>query len=97
MKSSAKMAIEEAAERVEGLKREAAALEEELKDQTSAITERWEEAVGDLESLPITPRRSDVEVDIIAIAWEPHWLVAYSDTSGARRTRAIRAHEHWTM
>lgn len=92
MKSSAKLAIEEAGERVEGLKREAAALEEELTDQTAAITERWEEAAADLESVPITPRRSDVEVDILAIGWEPYWVVGYSDASGARRRQAIRAY-----
>ena len=91
MKSSAKMAIEEAEERIEGLQRETAALEEELKEQTASITERWQEAVENLETVPINPRRSDVEVDIIAIAWEPHWLIAYKDSSGARRTQTMRA------
>jgi hypothetical protein len=91
MKSSAKMAIDEAEERIEGLKRETAALEEELRDQTSTITERWEIAVEELETVPINPRRSDVEVDIVAIAWEPYWLVDCRDPSGAVRSHAVRA------
>jgi hypothetical protein len=91
MKSSAKLAVEEAEERIEGLQREVEALEEELKDQTAAITKRWDEAVEDLESVPINPRRNDVEVDTVAIAWEPYWLMAYSDASGARKSQAIPA------
>ncbi|MGW8181604.1 MAG: hypothetical protein ACWGQW_22975, partial [bacterium] len=92
MKSSAEMAIKEVEERVEGLKRDAEALAEELQDQTTTITERWDEAVENVESVPIAPRRSDVEVDIIAIAWEPYWLIGYSDKSGASRTQSILAH-----
>jgi hypothetical protein len=91
LKSSAKMAIEEAEERIEELKQEAAALEEELRGQTAAITERWEKAVENLETVAITPRRGDVDVDIIAVAWEPYWLIGYTDSSGARRTQTIRA------
>lgn len=92
MKSSARMAIEEAEERIESLKRETEALEEELKDQMSAITQRWEGAVEDLDSVPVNPRRADVEIDLVAIAWEPYWLVGYSDSSGVRKTKAIRAY-----
>ena len=93
MKSSAKMAIEEAEERVESLEEEAAALEEELKDQIGTITEKWDEIAEELETVPITPRRSDVKVDLIAVAWEPHWLVSYKDRNGAKRTESSPAYQ----
>ena len=92
MKSSAKMAIEEAEERVESLEEEAAALEEELREQISDITQRWDELADELQAVPITPRRNDIDVDLIAVAWRPYWLLSYRDRSGVERTKTVPAY-----
>jgi hypothetical protein len=92
MKSTAKMAVQEAEAQIERLKREVVALEEELKEKTNGITERWEAAVEELQPVPISPRRTDVEVDLLAVGWEPFWLITYSDRSGVKRTQSVRAH-----
>lgn len=91
MKSSAKHAIEEAEERIEALEREMSALEDELKAQTDTITERWDQALENFEIVPITPRRTDIEVDVLAVGWEPYWAVTYSGSSGHQRERLILA------
>lgn len=91
MKSSAEMAMQEAEERIEALRRDVSALEEELKAETTSVTGRWDEAVEQVETVPVSPRRTDVQVDMIAVAWEPYWLVGYTDTSGLRRIQTVPA------
>jgi hypothetical protein len=92
MKSSSKMAVQEAEAQIERLEREFADLEEELKDKTAEITERWESAEEELQPVPISPRRNDVEVDLLAVGWEPFWLITFSDRGGVKRTQTVRAH-----
>jgi len=91
MKSSAKHAIEEAEERIEALEREMAALEDELRVQTETITDQWDQALESFEVVPITPRRTDIEVDVLAVGWEPYWAVTYSGSGGHPRERLILA------
>lgn len=85
------MAIEEAEERIEALRREIEALEGELKEKAAGITKRWDVTGEDLESVSIRPRRNDVEVDTVAIAWEPYWLIDYSDVNGTNQKRSVGA------
>ncbi|MFQ5342862.1 MAG: hypothetical protein ACE5F6_15090 [Anaerolineae bacterium] len=86
------MAVEEAADRVEALQREIPELEEELRDQASVITERWDEALEEFEEMPVTPRRSDINVDLFALAWKPHWRITYQDRGGITRTELTPAY-----
>ncbi len=48
-----------------------------MKQETDAITARWEAALETFEEMPITPRRTDVEVNLFAPAWVPSWLITY--------------------
>jgi hypothetical protein len=91
MKSSARMAIEEAEERIEGLEAEVVALEDELKGRTEAIGVRWEETMEEIQPVPILPRRSDIDVDLVALGWEPYWLISCGEEDGARRTQSVSA------
>ena len=91
MKSSAKMAVQEAEAQVERLEREFTSLEEELKEKSAEIIERWKSSVEQLQPVPITPRRADIELDMLALGWEPYWLITYDDKSGVSRTKAVRA------
>jgi hypothetical protein len=88
----AKMKVEEAGDTVEALQQEIAQLEAELQDQVTAVRERWEKALSELEQVPITPRRSDVQVDFFALAWAPHWQITYRDRGGATRTDLVPAY-----
>lgn len=91
MRSSAKVAVQEAEVQVERLEREFAGLEDELREKSSGIVERWESAVEELQPVPISPRRNDVEIDMLGVGWEPYWLITYSDRNGVKRTQALRA------
>ena len=72
--TSARMGAEEAEERVERLEQEISELRDDLREETAEITERWEEALEEFEEVELRPRRVDVDVELVAIGWVPHWL-----------------------
>ncbi len=90
--STAKADVDAAEEQVAVLQEDIKELTAELKEETDAITARWEEAQRDLDTLPIQPRRNDVEVTLFALAWTPHWQIAYRDRSGITQTALLPAH-----
>jgi hypothetical protein len=67
-----------------------AELEAELTAQIAEITQRWDGAINGVTVDNIAPRRSDVKVDLIALAWAPYWNVEYSDGAMVR-SRAVPA------
>jgi hypothetical protein len=91
MKTTSRIAIEEAEEKVEALHREMASLEKELRAEVDAIKDRWESALLNPERVPVTPRRNDVEIEMMALVWEPHWRVCYADPRGVKKTRLVPA------
>ncbi len=90
--STAKADVDAADEQVAVLREDIKELTAELKEETDAITARWEEAQRDLDTLPIQPRRNDVEVTLFALAWVPHWQIAYRDRSGITQTALLPAY-----
>ncbi len=75
--TTTKTDIREAEETVESLQADIEALKQELKAETDALVARWEATLDDFEEMPITPRRTDVEVNLFALAWVPHWYIVY--------------------
>ncbi len=72
------------------LQADIAELEAELNTQVSEITQRWDSAIGGITVDGVAPRRSDIKVDLIALAWAPSWNVEYSDGS-MLRSRSVAA------
>ncbi len=91
MSSTAKMAAKEAEEKVESYKREIVELEEELRREAERIGDRWEDAAAELEEKPITPRRSDIDLDVFGLAWVPQWQVHFEDGAGRSRHQTVDA------
>ncbi len=82
MQTASDLARKEAEEKVENLQQEVEELKQELKEQTDAITRRWDEALADLDEVAVTPRRSDVRIDSVAIGWVPSWVFPVEPASG---------------
>jgi hypothetical protein len=74
-------------ETVQALQREVQELEQDLQGQVSDITARWDDAVSKFESVPVRPSRSDVRVDMFALAWAPHWQIKYKAKDGSGKHR----------
>jgi hypothetical protein len=88
---SASMTVEEAEKKVKALKREIKELEDELTQETNAIREEWDESLENLEEKPIKPRKSDIDISLMAVAWMPQWHITYTDAHGTEHTRILSA------
>ncbi len=89
MTTKAKLDIEESKEVIADLQEEIAELEAELKEAADEIAARWSDSLDNLDTDEITPRRTDVDVELSALAWLPFWLITYDD---GRRDIAIPAY-----
>ncbi len=82
--SKAKMDIEETKDEIDDIETQKTDLEAELKDATDEITNRWVDALNDLTTDEISPRRTDVNVQLVALAWLPSWRIVADDGRGSR-------------
>ncbi len=69
--SKEKQDVERARETVEALTEDLEELSRELEEEIEKIEERFDPANEELSTVSIRPRRSDVEVRLVALAWEP--------------------------
>jgi hypothetical protein len=84
MASQKKIEVEEAEDTLATLEEQIAALEDEGKAELEAARERWEKALQELQEVPVKPRRSDIRVELFALAWAPHWAVSVAGAEGLR-------------
>ncbi|MBI3958791.1 MAG: DUF87 domain-containing protein [Chloroflexi bacterium] len=85
MTSKAKGDIERTQEEITDLQEEIAGLQKELESAADEITRKWAELLDDLTSEDVKPRRTDVDVEFVAVGWMPSWLVTYHDGIATRR------------
>jgi hypothetical protein len=86
------MTAEQEKQNLQALQDEIKNLERELKDRTDVISSRWDGAISKIDSFPVRPSRSDIMVDLIALAWAPHWHIAYYDRDGSIREESVQAY-----
>jgi len=92
MTSQAGQDLEESREEITDFKHEIAVLETQVKEQSEDITLKWANLMDDLGKEELSPRRTDIDVQTIALAWLPSWVIRYSD--GQRlRTDTIAAYQ----
>ncbi len=87
MTTKAHYALETASEQLVDLQEDVSELQAELEEATSEITLKWANAVDKVETVELKPRRADVEIIGVSIAWAPHWLIDYTD--GQERQRSF--------
>lgn len=90
--TKAKLKLEEGEETIKEVQQDIEELEEELQEEVAAIRDHQEEALEEFEEVQVRPRRTDVQVDLFALAWAPHWPIAYQDRGGTIGTDVVPAH-----
>ncbi|MCC6263191.1 MAG: hypothetical protein IT169_06400, partial [Bryobacterales bacterium] len=60
-----------AGDKLEELEAQRAALLEELEGQVNDLSTRMDLATGDLEDLAIKPNKSDIQVTLLSLVWQP--------------------------
>ncbi|MCB9161249.1 MAG: DUF87 domain-containing protein [Caldilineaceae bacterium] len=79
MTSQAQMSIQESEAAIVKLKEDIAAMEEDLKAQTEEITVHYAQLMDELSTEELKPRRTDVNVQLVALAWAPYWQIRFDD------------------
>ncbi|MFB0563351.1 MAG: helicase HerA domain-containing protein [Candidatus Lokiarchaeia archaeon] len=88
----AKADIKESEAAIADLKEDIAKLEEELKEKAKDITSSWDDALKDIDEIRITPHKTDIDMELFALAWAPQWEITYKDASGKERTDDVPAY-----
>jgi len=68
-KTAAEMRARGAAESVQALQKDIDEIKDELQNETAAITARWDDVAKAFEDVLVKPNRSDIEVEMITLAW----------------------------
>ncbi|MBN1956487.1 MAG: hypothetical protein JW900_15765 [Anaerolineae bacterium] len=87
-----KLEVEEAEASVAAIKEDIKELEEELRQEVEAVQKRWDESLEQLEQVEVKPRRADVRIDLLALAWTPHWRIVCQKAGGVPRTELVAAY-----
>jgi hypothetical protein len=91
MTRKAKLEIAQTQDEVTDIQEDIAELEAELSEATEEITQRWDGVMDELTTEELKPRRTDVDVQLVALAWLPSWLIRFED-AGRTRTATIPAY-----
>jgi hypothetical protein len=79
MTSKAKRKVDETKEDIVRTKEDIMELEEELKTAIEKIVKKYEKVADDLSLKEVKPRKTDVKVNLVALAWKPIWIVDYKE------------------
>jgi hypothetical protein len=80
--AQAKADIEESEAEIAHLKEETEELQRSFEEEATAIGDKWTATLEQVEPFAIRPRRQDVNVQIVALAWAPYWEIGYTTASG---------------
>jgi hypothetical protein len=91
MTAKAKVDIEESVAQIAEYEEDIQELNDELQEEIDEISEAWEKVADQVTFQELKPRRTDVQMELMALAWRPSWYIRYND--GYRdRTATIPAH-----
>jgi ribosomal protein L1 len=72
--------VDRAREDLENAQQQLAELEESIKAETEAIAAKFDPSAETLDKVTVRPKKADIRVDAVVLAWTPHWV----DASGAK-------------
>jgi hypothetical protein len=64
-----------------------------MQAEASALTQRWLQVAEDIQEVRIVPRKSDVSVRSMMLAWAGNWQITYQDRSGQTHIESVPAYQ----
>jgi len=80
--AQAKADIEESEAEIARLKEETEDLQRSFEEEATSIGDKWTATLDEIETFAVRPRRQDVNVQLVALAWAPYWEIGRSAASG---------------
>jgi hypothetical protein len=75
----AKGDVEESIQSIDQFKKELADFQQQRSQTTQEINDRWGQVVNDVSEVNVTPKKSDVFINMFGVAWVPHYRVKTGD------------------
>ncbi|OQA40860.1 MAG: hypothetical protein BWY52_02758 [Chloroflexi bacterium ADurb.Bin325] len=91
--SSARASVTNSEADVERLQASFDALKAEMEREAEGLTAQWSSAAGDIEEVVVKPRKTDVKVHGVALAWAPSWEISYEDVRGRLRSESLAGYQ----
>ena len=92
MASTAKANVAESEADIARLQAQVEDVKSQMAQDADALTEQWTAAAADIQKTKIAPKKTDIDVQMVALAWTPNWEVTYEDSRGRSRTDAVPAY-----
>jgi hypothetical protein len=70
-----------AEENVDAIKQQLETIESQMNEEMAGIDTQMNAAAEQLETVPLKPKKSDIEVRTVALAWAPYWKQGDDETS----------------
>ena len=90
--TAAQADIKESEAEIARMKADMETLQHDMEEDAAALTQQWDETVNDIQQAKIAPKKTDIDVQMVALAWAPTWEVTYEDARGRSRTDAVPAY-----
>ena len=91
MQSKARGNVQESVDAIKRLEGDLTELKGEMEAEMSAVTDVWTKAADDIQQMQVAPKKSDVDVHLVALAWAPKWQITYQDARGLARMETVDA------
>jgi hypothetical protein len=75
MTEQAKAEVEESLDAIDQYKKDIQALERERQAVIDEINDRWGDVVNDTSEVTVTPKKTDIFVELFGVAWMPYYMV----------------------
>ena len=75
--------VARAGDTVEALKQRLADLELQFQEDIDKLATKWEEESSVLESITVRPKKTNISVNLVVLAWLPHWRRTSGDMTPA--------------
>jgi len=82
MTTQARGDVQESEEQIKRLGEEIKQMTQEMEGEAQAMADKWEDAAGEIQTYTVKPRRSDIKVELVTLAWAPSWEIGYRSARG---------------
>jgi len=90
--AAAAAAVEKGKQLIAELTTQQTQLDADAAAENAAIAAKWKTIAASIDQVDVAPRRTDIAVDLLAVAWTPEWVIEYDD-GGITRSRRVPAYE----
>jgi len=77
--------IDKAQKDIVSLDKEMESLENELKAQIEIVKQKREKEISEVKEVVIQPKKSDIEIKMVSLAWIPKWEISYNENGNKKK------------